>query len=332
MVRRFALIFFLSATIEAMASPGNASGVDASFDASLGLRTDNFRWNIAGSPGPGYPDVNVLSELSWRDIKVQEVRLAGDVHRMNAFLFQAYWSGGRIVAGKNQDSDYGGDDRTYEFSRSNNQSDMGDTRDIRIGTGFPTGDPAETMMTPLLGWSYSSERLFMLDGFQTISSYGNKVPLGPFGRLDSHYQHRWTGGWLGLEATMAMAPRLRMGGVFRYYPRLTYLADADWNLRPDFNHPKSFEHTAEGKGWDFGFSLFYALDEDMDVGALVDWRRRWATGGTDTTFAGDGTVSVSPLNEVRWEVFSFGLTARFRLPINDADRRSHLFEETDGPR
>ena len=145
---------------------------------------------------------------------------------------------------------------------------------------------------------------------------------------------------MGLEVGIAITPQWKMKGVFRYYPRLSYLADADWNLRvadpsnpvdPGFAHPKSYEHSAVGKGWDIGFSLFYALDENMEAGALVDWRWRRASNGTDTTFFGDGEVGVGLLNEVRWDVFSFGLTVRFRPPINDADRRSHLFEETDGP-
>lgn len=290
-----------------------------SFDISPALRTDDFRWNIGGYLGSPYRSpagyVNILSELTWRDLKIQQIRLAGRVRRVHAFSVLAEWAEGRIISGKNQDSDYTFDNRTAEFSRSNNSADHGRTRELRLGGGFPLRAPGRSVVTPLLGWGYASQRLEMTNGVQTVNFNWLSMtqgPLGAFGGLNSRYEHTWTGPWLGLDAELPVFRGVRMEGSLRWYTHLDYAAEANWNLRPDFAHPKSFAHDADGEGWDAGLSVLFPLDKDLDLGLGAAWRRWKASDGTDRVFFADGSVEETPFNEAVWNSFSLQLTVRFR--------------------
>jgi hypothetical protein len=252
------------------------------------------------------------------------------------------WAGGRVYAGRNQDSDYDEDGRAGEFSRSNNHADMGQTRDIRASVGMPLDGPSGSVVTPLFGWAYATERLFMTQANQTIATPGRTPPEGPFGGLNSHYDHKWTGIFLGVGSAWRPAGRLSLEGELRYLPQLSYTAEADWNLRvpnglppsdplydPGFAHPVSFRDEANGKGWDVSLSVTYRLDTDMDLSASADWRHWRASDGQDRTFLGDGSVSDTRFNEVLWDTVSFGLSLRFR-PFSSPDEESRRSPDEPG--
>ena len=293
------------------------SGPTFSFNAGIASRTDDFRWNIALDP-TGTQTPNILSELTWKDIRIEELRLEGEMEALR-MSFQGFFSVGRIVGGSNQDSDYLGDNRTYEFSRSNNSADTGRTQDYRFSIGLPLGDPKQGRLTPRLGWAQATERLFMTNGDQTVSNdygipglVGQLPPTGPFGGLNSHYEHQWRGVLLGVDGRTRVASRFELAGAFRYYPQLSYLADGDWNLRDDLAQPKSFEDRTNGNGWDLDLSVFYDISDGMDAGVEMGWRRWRANAGTDQTFYSDGTSDETRLNEVVWNSYSLQFAFRFR--------------------
>ena len=81
-----------------------------------------------------------------------------------------------------------------------------------------------------------------------------------------------------------------------------YEATADWNLRDDFEHPKSFEHEAEGTGYIASIGSQYKLTQDLSLNLSVDYQKWQADKkGIDTTFFSDGTTSETKFNEVNWE-------------------------------
>lgn len=331
MTQKIIPFLLMASLLPVLGSAEPSPSTDISFDASLGWRQDQFQWNIAGYDG--IP--NILSELTWTDIRVWEGRLSGRARWMNAAALTVEWAGGRIVDGRNQDSDYLGDGRSYEYSRTNNTADMGNTHELRLGAGYPFGDPSDTVLTPALGWVLSSERLFMTKMKQTVSEdygvpglVGQIPPVGSYSGLNSHYRHEWRGLWLGVESETVMAPRLVAVAALRYYPGLDYSAEADWNLRYELEHPVSFTHEATGKGWDFSIGFLHALDETMEVGAGLDWRRWRADGGTDRTHLYDGTRESTRLNEVTWNTLSLRVAFRFRPFAEENDPPP--FEWNDG--
>ena len=179
---------------------------------STGLRSDNLDWNIA-SNATGTSTPNILSELTWDDLKIYQLALAFEsrfaraANGQKVLFMRAKASYGWIYDGKNQDSDYLGDNRTLEFSRSNNSADDGEVWDGSIGFGprftFATN---HLEMMPLVGYSYHAQHLTITEGFQTVP------PLGSFSGLDSSYDTEWYGPWVGLDFTLKAGQRL---GVFQ---------------------------------------------------------------------------------------------------------------------
>ena len=108
----------LMLTTTALADAATAASEKA-LDLGIGYRRADLDWNIGG----GVSDPNIVSELTWSDLEIIELRgrLAFDL--ADESYLEASLSYGWIRDGENQDSDYAGNDRTLEYSRSNNDGD-----------------------------------------------------------------------------------------------------------------------------------------------------------------------------------------------------------------
>ena len=283
-----------------------------------GYRTDDLNWNIAGtSQGT---DPNILSELTWKDLTIHQLSLGIRTLRNRSIYLKGAFDYGWIVDGENQDSDYNEDDRQGEFSRSNNQSDEGNTLDFSIGMGYPISFGSDFLsLAPVIGYSYHRQELHMMDGYQTImKEYQTIPPLGPFPGLDSTYDATWKGPWIGLDLNMGLK---KINRYFRFvelcigyeHHWATYDATADWNLRTDFMHPKSFEHEADGQGDKISLGLKNRLGKVTTLGIFYE-QQQWTTqSGIDRVFKTNGQVIETRLNEVNWDsnVVRFEISIRF---------------------
>jgi len=300
--------------------PSQASARDIlerlDLEVSGGYRVDQLDFNIAGNVNGNNPDV--LSELTWKDLKSDQVSVRAKVIMVNdqvpfAGAIKLGGSYGEIYSGANQDSDYGGDGRTQEFSRSNNSADSGELWDVSLGGGLVFFNHSRTFsLTPLLGFSQHQQNLTIQNGYQTLSDYGFPQALGPINGLNSTYETKWRSGWLGLDLDYIPTPFFDLhGGVELHGGK--YEAEADWNLRSTFAHPRSFSQTskeASGIVTNIGMragarNLFLTLDFNYQK-----WR---AKDGEDQTYFSDGSIGVTKLNEVNWESSSInaGVTVRF---------------------
>lgn len=281
---------------------------------STGQRVDDLDWNIAGiAPAPPADNfVNVLSELTWSDLESQEIR-----GLLRVFVDRLYLRGaagvGFINSGRNQDSDFKGNDRTLEYSRSNNSADDGTVWDVSGGLGylyeFPI--PGGTLeLIPVAGVSYHKQNLTLTDGVQTVDTIP-PVVLGPFPGLNSTFEAGWGGPWAGGEASYR-TENFRIFGSFEYH-LVYYMAKANWNLRSIFAHPVSFEHWATGSGIVFSGGAEYNIGQQWSLMAAFSQSDFSASDGTDRTYFFDGTATDTPLNEVNWESRSvfIGLNLRF---------------------
>ncbi len=285
----------------------SAVSLSPELTVDAGLRNDHLDWNIAGTSAGTNP--NILSELTWDDVQTYQFRLRGG---LNLAMEDNPWFGlylrgqigyGRIYSGQNQDSDYDGDNRTQEFSRSNNAADQGDVLDLSFGVGPKFSFLNERLaLIPLVGYSYHAQNLKLMDGFQTILAPGHippVPPVGPFAGLDSSYDTEWWGPWLGLELRYSTGERLIFKGLTEYH-RADFSAEANWNLRQDFAHPVSFEHGADGDGWVHEIGLEFLLRDQWSL-SLSGTVQRWQTdAGYDLVFFADGTRQVTRLNRVNW--------------------------------
>lgn len=282
-------------------------GLNGDFSVRNGYRVDNLDWSIAGTLGGQNP--NILSELKWEDIQSYDVQADGWLIRRSRIAFRGSVDYGWIFSGDNQDSDYLTDNRTNEFSRSNNDSDGGYVLDVSGGIGYPwepDSEDYELRITPLVGYSYHRQYLSMTDGFQTIPA------TGPFAGLDSRYVTKWVGPWAGFDVAFKPYEKLRVhiGGEYHW---AFYRANARWNLRDDYSQPKSFRHTADGTGIVVEAGLDYQLSARWGI-QLEGQFQDWATDpGIDRTYGSTGSNSQTRLNQVNWEAWSVSLGGKYRF-------------------
>jgi len=172
--------------------------IEAEIGLSAGYREDKFDWNIAGDSSGNNP--NILSELTWDDLQIFQVGVRARTVIGRGFYLRGIFNYGWIFDGDNQDSDFSGDDRTLEWSRSNNNADDGNVLDASLGIGYQLRlSKDKCKVTPLVGFSYHEQNLRLTDGVQTLSEPAlaspgvTPPPLGPFAGLDSKYEADWTG-------------------------------------------------------------------------------------------------------------------------------------------
>jgi hypothetical protein len=279
---------------------------------SGGYRRDDLDWDIGGFFAGQY--VNVLSELTWDDIESYQVKFQGSLVWPNIIALKGLADYGWIFDGENQDSDYAGNNRTFEFSRSNNRADDGSVWDVSLAVGYPLrwGKSVISTLTPLVGYSRHEQNLEITDGVQTIP------PTGPFPGLDSSYDTEWEGPWIGFDLNFQasdigyVTDRFETFLTYEYH-WADYDAEADWNLREDFRRPRSFVHDADGQGWVIRAGLNFVLQRYLALNFNFDYQD-WSTdSGTDKIFFANGTTAKTRLNEVNWTSYSLslGLSVRF---------------------
>jgi len=280
---------------------------------SAGYRRDDLDWDIGGYLLPDHY-VNVLSKLSWDDLESYQVKFQGSLVIPNIIAFRGIANYGWIFDGDNQDSDFAGNDRTLEFSRSNNSADNGDVWDVSLAVGYPWrwGRSIISTITPLVGYSHHEQNLEMSDGFQTIP------PTGSFSGLDSSYDTEWQGPWVGIDlsfkATELKSFAHRFETFFSYeYHWADYDAEADWNLRDDFQHPKSFKHDTDGDGWIIRGGFNFVLQRHVALNFNFDYQDWDTDSGTDKIFFANGKTAKTRLNEVNWTSYSLGLGLSIRF-------------------
>ncbi len=270
-----------------------------------GYRVDKLKFNIAGLLGTP----NVLSELTWTDLEAAELSLAFRWRPESGFYLRGGIDYGWIQSGDNQDSDYYGDNRTEEFSRSYADSD-GSLIDANAAIGYrfelaSTSNFFRLGVAPVYGYSVHIQNLNMTDGVQVVTEDG--TGLGPFSGLDSSYDTRWDGSFVGLDLDLALGTRHELTWSFEYH-WLAYEAEANWNLRSDFEHPVSFRHEANGRGLIARTGYRFRCFSNAWLGLNLNYRKLETDSGYDKTFFADGTSLITPLNEVIWESWSAGLS------------------------
>ena len=272
-----------------------------------------FNWNIAGNLAGSNP--NILSELTWYDLDIAQVTAIAQVTIKDRLVLAARGAYGAIVNGKNQDSDYNGDNRTQEFLRSNSKG-SGSIGEAGLGVGYhylmyATWLERYVQVTPMVGYARNLQYLKITDGQQTIPA------SAPLANLDSSYDAEWSGPWLGVKLKLDAGA---YGTVFinTEYHRADYYAEANWNLRGDFVHPVSFKHIAQGSGLVFSLALSHVVTRRWEVLARLGAQFWHADPGTDTLYVIDTTTkqlqpAVTRLNEVNWRSISGGVAETYHF-------------------
>jgi hypothetical protein len=289
----------------------------STFCLSNGYRIDNLNWNIAGNRQGSDP--NVLSELAWSDITIYQLKLTNRTVIRDWVYLRGHLDYGVVVNGDNQDSDYSGDNRTLEFSRSVNGVDGNSVWDGSIGVGPRLSFfDATVFVCPMLGYAIARQELNIVDGYQVLTAPPAGTSTGPIDGLDSRYQTRWQGPWIGvdflLSMPMAKGPFRSVNVMFTgEYHWVDYAAEANWNLRTDLQHPVSFSHEAEGTGMMVGTTIVFETRNHWGFNLGMNMMDMTTDSGLDRVYHADGTTNDTCLNEVSWRAFTFeaGICYRF---------------------
>ena len=285
------------------------------FYGGMGQREGELRWNIA-SDASGNKTPNILSELTFADLSIFEIQGGADI-RFNRGLLKNFRIEGNIKSGTNSDglvtdSDYDGDNRTDEYSRSESSPDGSTTFDGKLIIGYEMRLNDRIIITPLIGYRYNQQSLKMKEGEQILDTRTVALSLGPFSSpLNSSYEAEWNSAIFGLD-TQYRTQNHQLS--FRLEFTLSdYYAEANWNLRSDFAHPKSFAHWARGTGHNIEFRYQYNVSPSFYLWMsyrLEDWT---TNEGDDVVYFSDGTKAGTQLNEVVWEstAKSAGFSLRF---------------------
>ncbi len=296
------LIGLISAFLVAIPALAEDSGISTGFDA--GYRVDNLRWNIAGNIDGASP--NILSELTWKDLKIFQTGVHTKINLDSNVFFQGSASFGIITNGKNQDSDYHGDNRTLEFSRSNNSSNGDYVGDISMAVGINTLTGGMFQISPLFGYAYNWQNVRMTNGYQTIDTDNNNI--GPIAGLNSTYKTKWQGPWLGVSLKGDFSPAWTVFGNMEYH-LVSYSGEGNWNLRDDLDHPVSFEHSADGDGRAYSFGLGFSPTDQSHFTLKYCYSLCSTGDGTDIIYFSNGTYGVTRFHEAVWEskaiIFSY---------------------------
>lgn len=294
---------------------------DSQIELSLttGLRTDQLDWSIAGN------GINVLSELEWSDVESYQVSLGGGIQFQNNVYLRGGFNYGWIDDGTVRDSDYGLDNRTAEWSRSISETTGDEVWDLSAGGGYSFYFLQDRLsVTPLIGLSYHKQNLRIQNGNQVVTGVNpfggsNPPPVGPLSSaLNSTYFARWFGPWAGVD--LRYKPKMRLPSTRAMELRFSlelhwadYYGEGNWNLRSTFQHPKSFEHEADGYGISMTVQWLLNLKEHWDITVTVNYQD-WSTdSGIDRKFLAAGGTSTTRLNEVNWESTSVMVGAVFRF-------------------
>lgn len=305
---KLVVLFSLVAGLEiAYSDVASADITISEFNVGLSSRINQLNWNIAGDLSGQNP--NILSELTWTDIKTVQLNLNAKTIIDNQFFATGLLSYGWIYQGANQDSDYYGDDRTGEFSRSNNNAGEGNTLDASIALGYQFIKTDAWSISGLLGLSSYNQYLWITDGHQTVSivppfPYPEPPPVdSTFSDLNSSYITSWAGPWIGVTADCQITENLSVNGDFEYH-MASYRGQGYWNLRS-----LTFYHAAQGNGINLSLGINYKSNDKWSASLSLE-SGNWSTGpGTDIINGGDMTR----LNQVNWSFSTITIKVIHRL-------------------
>jgi hypothetical protein len=270
-------------------------------------RQDNLVWNKAGLNN--FP--NILSELKWENLRTQGIKGVLRHDLGPRYFLEATGSYGFTYSGTNQDSDYDGDNRTQEYSRSNSNGSGGTLFDASLSLGWKLQDSKTAKTSLLAGYALNRQYLNMTDYVQTIDT-GFDPQLGPDPRVSAAYKALWRGPWAGIIHDQTLNKRLRLTTRLEYHLP-DYAGECYWRSRADLAQPVSNNHWASAQGIVASIGIDYVTGPRWVLGAAIDYTNFVTSQGTDQVNIADGSRVQIRLNEVRWDSWAFRLKATYRF-------------------
>ena len=276
-------------------------------------------WNTAADV-TGTFTPNILSELTFDDIESTGY-LVGTKISFSPNRQQYFFDINTLVAslnnGEGQDSDFLGDNRSQEFSRSR-FAISGDNIlgfDLSFGIVNSASNNGQIKLGLLIGYQQTEQDLELTNGFQLISDT-SLVPglpvIGPISGLNSRFLMQWKGPWIGLNIEESVGKhQVMIHG--RYLGWSDYQGEATWNLRTDLRQPLSFQHDADAEGFKFDLIYKYQWLSNLFLVSQLTYTRWQTDSGLEQRFFTDNTIGNTRLNEANWEDYHFSVGLDWKI-------------------
>ncbi|PJD94698.1 MAG: hypothetical protein CK425_10665 [Parachlamydia sp.] len=234
-----------------------ANAFDYDYDIGFGLRRDEFHSSFAA------PDEKIkgLSELSWKDLYLYEVKAALKIVPFSHYNVRLKGDYGRIFHGKHLDANKG---EAFDFSAALGYQSTWFNRCL--------------IFNPMIGWSRHELHLNDDNAYQVLSS---SMPEGDVieGR-HSHYRTKWKGPWVGIDCAAMLVPCWSVKATIEYH-WVQFRGIRHQNLPRDFS--QDFKNTAYGKGTIFTIGTQYIWN-CLVVGLEYDFAYMQASHGFDRVY------------------------------------------------
>jgi hypothetical protein len=244
---------------------------------ALGEESQDFHWSIAGNSAG--QDPNVYSELKWHGVSGPAGRVALEWRPVGRW--RVFASGSRVFTGSGTmtDTDYGLDNRYDPIYHQQFTANAGHSESVAGAVGYLLRG-ARWVVTPYVGYGIDEQYFPVKD---------------PAEGLNSSYAAKWSGPLVKADGSWQLPGRWQVVADLTYH-QVRYHATADWNLIPEFAHPVSFRHTADGYGIEVEGGLRYRVGPRVIVG-LRGGYFDWETGtGIDQLYLSTGGSDETQLN------------------------------------
>jgi hypothetical protein len=307
----------ISIALVFVAGIAQAEELETSLDIGVGYRMDEVDWNISGILNATFGFVDPISELEWKDLTTiyskASIRMS-----YKKFYVRGSLGYGRIIDSDVRDSDYAVSGRQSEFSRAIANTD-GYVFDSSISLGYQLAS-GEFTAIPLIGYSWHLQYLEINAGTQVLcdTAVDPTCTTGSIAGLNSTYEPRWQGPWVGLDISLQPSDEARLFLTAEYHFG-DYRANAYWNLRN-----LRFEHIADAEGFVIAAGFTYTVKDSWDIGLESQYSRWEADAGIDVELT-SGVPGMALLNEVNWESIYVMLNVTHRFyDLNNNTRLSSL--------
>jgi len=291
------------------------------YTLSLGQRGDNFRWDINGPVNELTPSFNVLSELDWKNINSTPLQLEAHYRANRKFSVAGHVSYALISSGQVRDSDYCGQNRSREFSRSISKGE-GELLDWELRSQLEVVRQAMYGLSIIGGYTRFKQDFDLNTGIQTIGGVENFenlctqnpqdpiIPPDPgsvLADLRTSYNARWQGPWLGGGGHWRHN-RIHLVAEAQLY-WLEYQGRGSWNSRsPAFR----FIQSAQGYGIGMQFNAGYRLIDGVETGVQVRWLSTVTQSGNESIrqqLGGDSIIfnQGNTFNGAKWTTINYAI-------------------------
>jgi hypothetical protein len=278
---------------------GSPAPLSLATELGVSYRLDNANWNIAGP----YNTPNILSELTWKELKSVDIHGGARLEGIGRFYGRAFVDYAFILSGKNQDSDYDGDHRTLEYSRSVADASKGYLFDINSALGLPVISFPFFTIAGVLGYSYHEQKLWLYNGFIKICERNPEYVGKKIEGLDSYYKNRWSSPFVGVDFLSRLCGFALLGEWEYHFA--SFSGRGHWNLRKEYIDCFR-DRSRSASGTRSALKAFKTVFGVFEVGFLIEYCTMHGRGGR------------SEVDVERFEVDSSGQGIRRQITLETA--------------